>query len=214
MPSMAAGGQACQRTGGNALDELAGFRAGWYRCLWQRPDALFETTDAVLTAGPVPSLPYLSLEPVMRRGHGMVYQGLAEGKIDEDAVRDLLVACRPRSWPAVFAIDASTYPRPEAEASPEREFHHHSCAGAHGKDGTVIPGWAFQWLSQLSFAGGSWSGSATTGSCTATRRPASPAGRAGPASTATAATGSSARTPPPGERRTGNCRCTMSGTAR
>ncbi len=156
MSSMAAGGQACQRTGGNALDELAGFRAGWYRCLWQRPDALFETTDAVLTAGPVPSLPYLSLEPVMRRGHGMVYQGLAEGKIDEDAVRDLLVACRPRSWPAVFAIDASTYPRPEAEASPEREFHHHSCAGAHGKDGTVIPGWAFQWLSQLSFAGGSW----------------------------------------------------------
>jgi hypothetical protein len=93
MSSMAAGGQACQRTGGNALDELAGFRAGWYRCLWQRPDALFETTDAVLTAGPVPSLPYLSLEPVMRRGHGMVYQGLAEGKIDEDA-------CGTCWWPA------------------------------------------------------------------------------------------------------------------
>jgi hypothetical protein len=35
--------------------------------------------DAVLAAGPVPSLPYLSLEPAFRRSHGMVCQGLAEG---------------------------------------------------------------------------------------------------------------------------------------
>ena len=33
-------------------------------------------------------LPYLSLEPVMRRGHGMVYQGLARGRIDEEALRE------------------------------------------------------------------------------------------------------------------------------
>ena len=35
--------------------------------------------DAVTAAGRVPSLPYLSLDPAFRRGHGMVYQGLAQG---------------------------------------------------------------------------------------------------------------------------------------
>jgi hypothetical protein len=154
--TMAAGGQSCQRAGGSALDELAGFRHAVYGCLWRRPDALFETMDAVLTAGPVPSLPYLSLEPVLRRGHGMVYQGLAEGRIDEEALRDLLVAFRPRAWPLAFAIDASTYPRPWAATSPQREWHHHSCPGSHGKDGAAVAGWAFQWLAQLSFAPDSW----------------------------------------------------------
>lgn len=146
--------QSCRPAGGNALADLAGFRREMRRCLWRRPDALFELADAVLTAGPVVSLPYLSLEPVFRRGHGMVYQGLAEGGIDEEALRDLLVAWRPREWPLVFAVDASTYPRPAAATSPGREWHHHSCQGSD--DGAVVAGWSFQWLSQLCFDGGSW----------------------------------------------------------
>ncbi len=77
-------------------------------------------------------------------------------RANEEAVRDLLVAARPRDWPLVFAIDASACPRPEAECSPGREFHHHSCAGFHGSDGAAIAGWAFQWLARLSFAHDSW----------------------------------------------------------
>jgi hypothetical protein len=134
---MTAGDRPCQRPGGDARRELARFRQELYWCLWRRGDALFELADAVLTAlGLVPSLPYLrslpylSLEPAFRRGHGMVYQGLAEGAAGEEALRDLLVAVRPQDWPLVFAIDASTYPRPEAQASPGREWHHHSCRAA------------------------------------------------------------------------------------
>jgi DNA-binding CsgD family transcriptional regulator len=86
--------------------------------------------------GLVASLPYLSLEPGFRRGHGMVYQGLSEGGVDEEALRGLLVAVREPGWPLAFAIDASVYPRPEAECSPGREWHHPSCralrAGASG----------------------------------------------------------------------------------
>jgi hypothetical protein len=63
----------------------------------------------VLTAGPAGSLPYVSLEPVFRRGHGMIYRALSGGGIDEEALRDLLVAWRPRDWPLVFAVDASAY---------------------------------------------------------------------------------------------------------
>src|ERR1700732_1505550 len=100
---MADGSGRWQQAGGDALERLARCRRELYRCLWLCPDALFELADAVLSApGPVASLPYLSLEPVFRRGHGMVYQGLAEGGIDEEALRDLLVAERERDWPLVF----------------------------------------------------------------------------------------------------------------
>src|SRR5579862_7788542 len=154
--SMACRERACPVAGGDALGQLAGFRRGVYRCLWRRADALFETMDAVLTAGRAGSLPYLSLEPGFRRGHGMVYQGLARGRVDEEALRDLLVAARPRQWPLVFAVDASVYPRPQAGASPGREWHHHACPGRHGSDGAAVAGWAFQWLAQLSFGADSW----------------------------------------------------------
>jgi hypothetical protein len=155
--SMACGDQPCQQEDdGDALGRLAAFRQELLWCLWRRPDALFELADAVLTAGQAGSLPYLSLEPAFRRGHGMIYQALGEGGIDEEALRDLLVAWRPRDWPLVFALDASTYPRPEAVTSPGREWHHHSCPGSHGSDGAAVAGWAFQWLAQVSFAHDSW----------------------------------------------------------
>jgi hypothetical protein len=171
--SMACGDQLCQETGTDAVAALARFRQELYWCLWRRPDALFELADAVLTAGHAGSLPYLSLEPPFRRGHGMIYQALSEGGIDEEALRDLLIAVRPRDWPPVFAIDASTYPRPAAATSPGREWHHHSCPGHHGRrresrdaggarrrdggDGdAVVAGWSFQWLAQLSFTPDSW----------------------------------------------------------
>jgi hypothetical protein len=86
----------------------------------------------------------------------MVYQGLAQGRIDEEALRDLLVASRPAGWPCVFGIDASTIGRPWAVTSPGREFHHHSCAGHTGSGDPVIKGWAWQWLSQLGFDADSW----------------------------------------------------------
>ena len=95
-PSMRGQEQPCQEGwpgAGKALAGLAGFRRGFCGCLWRCPDALFEVAEAVLTApGPVVSLPYLSLEPGFRRGHGMIYQALAGGRIDEEALRDLLVA--------------------------------------------------------------------------------------------------------------------------
>jgi len=180
--SMTGQEESCQegRPGaGQALAGLARFRQEFYRCLWRRGDALSELADAVLTAPAAGTLPYLSLEPGFRRGHGMIYQGLAEGRIDEEALRDLLVRWRPRGWPLVFAVDASTYPRPAAQTSPGREWHPHSCKGHHGRrrrpragrgtaggrdgvrgegrgEGAVVAGWAFQWLAQLSFAPGSW----------------------------------------------------------
>lgn len=155
--SMAWQAESRERPDGDAAaGRLAVFRRDLYGCFTLRADALFELGDALLAAGRVPSLPYLSEEPAFRRSHGMVYQGLVEGRVDEDALRDLLVRCRPAEWPCVFGIDAPAIGRPWAVTSPGREFHHHSCAGHTGAGDPVIKGWAWQWLSQLGFDADSW----------------------------------------------------------
>ena len=74
-----------------ARTRLAGFRREFYQCLTRRADALFELTDAVLCApGPVTSLPQLSLAFVHRRGHGALYDALANGGIDLARLRTSL----------------------------------------------------------------------------------------------------------------------------
>ncbi|MDA8037955.1 MAG: hypothetical protein M0Z69_02130 [Actinomycetota bacterium] len=89
-------------------DELVEFRAGFYACCTRWADALFELTDAALCAGgAVGSVPSLSLEPEFTRSHGSLYKALANGRVDEDGLRRLLVEHRPSDWPLVFAVDAS-----------------------------------------------------------------------------------------------------------
>ena len=142
---------------GDAADwgALAGFRAGWYGCLGRWADTLFELTDAVLcSGGPVTSLPRLSLEPVLRRGHGSAYAALADGQIDAGALSGLLAAHRPVGWPAVFAVDATTWPRVAAVTSPGRGLWHHPSRHTRGKP--VVAGWCYQKVSQLNFDRDSW----------------------------------------------------------
>ena len=100
---------------------LVEFREALYDCLTRWGDALYELADAGLcSAGPIGSVPTLSLEPQFTRSHGSLYKALARGRIDEDGLRRLLVASRPIDWPMVFAVDASTWDRCDAECSPER----------------------------------------------------------------------------------------------
>ncbi|MFC7643836.1 hypothetical protein ACFQX6_25990 [Streptosporangium lutulentum] len=82
------------------------FRQELMGCFTHRPDALFELADAVPAAGPVLSLPHLSLDPLHRRGHGSVYAALAKGQINTGTLRDLL-ARQLDQRPAVFAINVS-----------------------------------------------------------------------------------------------------------
>ena len=114
-----------QPAGAGSLSQLVEFRHGLHGCFWRWGDALFELADAMLCApGAVGSVPALSLEPEFRRSHGSLYKALERGRIDEDRLRALLVAQRPASWPLVFAVDASTWDRCDAECSPERGFYY------------------------------------------------------------------------------------------
>src|SRR5207249_6983446 len=76
---------------------LREFRARLYRCLTARADALFDLCDAILRADhAVTSLVQLSLVPEFRRGHGALYDALAAGQVDEEALAALLTGTLPQ----------------------------------------------------------------------------------------------------------------------
>ncbi|MGQ5655680.1 transposase [Streptomyces lannensis] len=67
----------------DAFAEVSHFRSELYACLTVRCDALFELRDALLrTDGPMRTLFDLALAPEHRRGHGALYSGLNQGRID------------------------------------------------------------------------------------------------------------------------------------
>lgn len=112
-------------TGLQGTAGLSDFRGQFHGCLASWGDALFELCDAMLCSPtPVSSVPALSLEPEFSRSHGSLYKALARGRIDEERLRRLLVAARPVEGPLVFAVDASSWARCDAECSPERGFHY------------------------------------------------------------------------------------------
>ncbi|MDA8316198.1 MAG: transposase [Actinomycetota bacterium] len=136
-------------------DALISFRSGLYEAFFSWPDALFELSDALLCAsGKVTSLPSLSLEPELTRSHGSLYKALQHGEVDEEALRELFVAHRQKDWPLVFAVDASTWARCDAECSPERGYYYSASHHSAGKP--IVAGWSYQWINQLSFTPDSW----------------------------------------------------------
>src|SRR6266567_4268416 len=178
---------------------LREFRARLYRCLTARADALFELCDAILCADhAVTSLVQLSLVPEFRRGHGALYDALAAGQVDEQALAALLTGTLPQladgpealAWvsehdtidyglleqalaavPAAqaaqvreacarwrrlrFAIDATPYPRPDAECSPGRGHVHHDACRCDSTRKT-IPGREYQFTAALGHLRTAW----------------------------------------------------------
>ncbi|MFJ5681083.1 transposase, partial [Streptomyces sp. NPDC093097] len=151
-------------TGGLVEDERAGrcreltsFREGLYGCLRRRADALFELADAVLTVrGRAESLVALCEEHVFRRGHGALYDAVACGDIDTEALGRLLVA----AWhpvdagPVKIAVDVSPWARPDAETSPERCHCYTSCRCDGSRK--TLPGWPYSVAVGLEWGASAW----------------------------------------------------------
>jgi hypothetical protein len=87
-------------------------------------------------------------------GWGSAYAALACGRIDAERLRDLLASHLPDGDPPVFAVDVTTWPRCDAECSPERGYYYHPSRHSAGQP--IIAGWAYQWIAQLSFDRDSW----------------------------------------------------------
>jgi DDE superfamily endonuclease len=146
-----------------ALGRLAGFRQRAYECFTRRADAMFDLLDA-LTCRPEPvsSLPGLSLEPEFRRGHGALYAALAEGRVDEAGLRELLLDTVPvdpvpggRDGLVWFAGDVSGWPRPDAVTSPQRlAMFDKSARTSAGHP--ITSGWPFAVMTGLVWGPTSW----------------------------------------------------------
>jgi hypothetical protein len=54
----------------------------------------------------------------------------------------------------VFAVDASTWDRCDAETSPERGFYY--SASKHSAGQPIVAGWSYQWITGLDWAPDSW----------------------------------------------------------
>jgi hypothetical protein len=98
---------------------------------------------------------HLSLVPVHRRGWVSFYAALEKGRIDEDALKELLPSHDPAAENTpVYAVDVSPWPRCEAEASPERCYLYHPSRHSAGQP--IVAGWAYQFVAQLNFLRESW----------------------------------------------------------
>ena len=141
----------------SALDTFRAFRNSLYKCLHRRADALFELTDALLTAEAVPSPVHLSLQPSHRRGWGSLYNALSRGRIDTRTLRRLLAhypLAGSETTTPVYAVDVSVWDRCDAECSPERGFYYHPSRHSAGQP--IVVGWAYQFIAQLNFVRESW----------------------------------------------------------
>jgi hypothetical protein len=142
----------------DAFAEVSCFRTELYACLTARGDALFELCDDLLCMdGPVRTLVDLALVPEHRRGHGALYGGLNQGRIDVARLRRALagtVSPKAADGRIVLAADVAPWLRPDANTCPDRSFCHTFGRG-EGKH-QMVPGWPYAVVAALETGRTSW----------------------------------------------------------
>jgi hypothetical protein len=102
---------------------LPAFRAGLYGCFGSGKDALMNLSDALLSEPTARSVAELSLAPCFVRRWPSVYQALADGQIEQAALRRLLSAFAPfasKGDRLVLGLDTSDIARPFSETARDR----------------------------------------------------------------------------------------------
>ena len=139
----------------NPHRRLVDFRLEVYASFTVRADALFELFDALLLSPILRSAVEVSQSPIFRRRFASIYDALTEGKIDPASLRQALVAVEPLdaltvAGYAVYALDTTIAPRPDATTVPDRSRVY---SAAHDK---AIAGHQFSWLGRVIAFGQSW----------------------------------------------------------
>lgn len=125
--------------------------------VWGQRDALFEILDAVLSAPSLETPAHLSLTPTCQRGWGSLYDALNAGTMNLTRLETLVASYPvdpPHAQTAWYAVDASVWPRCDAETSPDRGYYHHPYRHSHGQP--IVAGWNYSWLVQLPRRCSSW----------------------------------------------------------
>jgi hypothetical protein len=105
------------------INTLRRFRHDLYDCFPRAKDALFNTIDGLMTETHATSFPEISQSRWFERKWASLYKAFADGRIDEQRLRDILARYLPkpdagkRLW---IGIDASKIARPAAVTSADR----------------------------------------------------------------------------------------------
>jgi hypothetical protein len=133
---------------------LRAFRQQVYALCGLRRDALFEALDAILSASTLETPAHLSLAPTCHRRWGSLYDALNAGTMDIPRREQLGASYYLEPQTTWYAVDASVWPRCDAETSPERGFYHHPYRHSHGQP--IVAGWNYSWLVQVPLRRSSW----------------------------------------------------------
>jgi DDE superfamily endonuclease len=136
------------------LEALRAFRHQVYRTFGCRRDALFALLDALLTAPSIETPAHLRLVPSCQRGWSSLYDALNAGTMDVGPLEALLASYPLATETAWYAVDASVWPRCDAETSPERGYYPHPYRHSHGQP--MVAGWNYSWLVQVPSRCSSW----------------------------------------------------------
>jgi hypothetical protein len=136
------------------LEELRAFRHQVYPLFGCRRDALFDLLDALLSAPSIETPAHLSLVPSCQRGWGSLYDALNAGTMDCERLQHLIASYPLATETAWYAVDASVWPRCDAETSPVRGYYPHPYRHSHGQP--IVAGWNYSWLVQLPSRCSSW----------------------------------------------------------
>jgi len=137
-----------------AREALRAFRHQVYALFGCRRDALFEILDAVLSAPTLETPVHLSLAPSFQRRWGSLYDALNAGTMDLTRLETLVASYPLESQTSWYAVDASVWPRCDAETSPERGYYHHPYRHSHGQP--IVAGWNYSWVVRLPVRCSSW----------------------------------------------------------
>lgn len=133
---------------------LRAFRQQVYTVFGCRRDALFEVLDAVLSAPSLETPAHLSLVATCQRGWGSLYDALNAGTMDLPRLETLVASYSLESQTTWYAVDASVWPRCDAETSPARGYYPHPYRHSHGQP--IVAGWNYSWLVQVPSRCSSW----------------------------------------------------------
>src|SRR5262245_49976595 len=135
-------------------EELRAFRQHVYPLFGCRRDALFEALDAVLSAPTIETPAHLSLAATCQRGWGSLSDALHSGVMDLMRLELLVAAHALEPQTNWYAVDASVWPRCDAESSPARGSSHQ--AYRHSPGQPLVAGGNYSWLVQVPTRCASW----------------------------------------------------------
>jgi hypothetical protein len=136
------------------LNKIIEFRQRVYACLEQGKDSQFQLVDALLGDMRVGSYAELSLSPQFERGWGSAYDGIENGTLQREKLRQLFIEQLPADEVVVCPLDTTVWPHPAARTLEGLMFEISPTTAA--KKQTAVVGHVYSLLGWSRERGSSW----------------------------------------------------------